>query len=145
MMTKQTDLIQGQAAHRRTERDYMAALLDTVTLEDWRDVVRNALAAAKAGDGKARAWLATYLMGAPQHKAPSPLTVVVGQWAGRDPVVEQLADPLISHAQFPSLQREAAFKEHIRARVAEELDQKMPGAGAGEALALIWEVSEAPS
>ncbi len=145
MMTKQADLIQGQATHRRTERDYVGALLDTVTLEDWRDVVRNALTAAKAGDGKARAWLATYLMGAPQYKAPSPLTVVVSQWTGRDPVVERLADTLINQAQFPSLQREEAMKDRIRAQVAEELDEKLPGAEAGEALALVWEVSEGPS
>ena len=31
-------LIRGMGTHRRTEGDYMAALLDTVTLEDWRDV-----------------------------------------------------------------------------------------------------------
>ncbi len=37
---KQTaKLIRAHAAHRRTEGDYMGALLDAVTLEDWRDVV----------------------------------------------------------------------------------------------------------
>ena len=46
---KQTaELIRGHAAHRRTEGDYMGVLLDAVTLEDWRDVVNNAKAMAKA-------------------------------------------------------------------------------------------------
>jgi hypothetical protein len=145
MMTKQSDLIHGQAAHRRTESDYMSILLDSVTLEDWREVVSNALAAAKAGDAKARVWLATFLMGAPRHKAPTPLTVVVGQWTGRDPVVEQLADPIITRAQYPFLQKEEALKERIRARVAEELAYKLPASDAGEALALTWDVSEMSS
>jgi hypothetical protein len=55
---KQTELIQGRAAHRRTEGDYMAVLLETVTLDDWRGVVSTAKARAKAGDPQARAWLA---------------------------------------------------------------------------------------
>ncbi len=32
-------LIRGTCTHRRTERDYPSVLLDTVTLDDWRDVV----------------------------------------------------------------------------------------------------------
>lgn len=47
--------IKGTAASRRTESDYMAALLETVTLDDWRDVVMATLAAAKNGDAQARA------------------------------------------------------------------------------------------
>jgi hypothetical protein len=35
---QQPRLIQGHATHRRTQGDYMGALLlDTATLEDWRD------------------------------------------------------------------------------------------------------------
>ena len=47
--------IKGTAASRRTESDYMAAPLETVTLDDWRDVVMATLAAAKNGDAQARA------------------------------------------------------------------------------------------
>lgn len=36
--TKQKNLITGKAAHRRTESDYMGVLLETVSLDDWRDV-----------------------------------------------------------------------------------------------------------
>ena len=74
-----TALIRGQAAHRRTEGDYMGVLLDAVTLDDWREVVNNAKAMAKSGDPQARAWLTQYLMGKPAGSAPTPLTVVVQQ------------------------------------------------------------------
>ena len=58
---KQQNLVKGTAAHHRTESDYMATLLDTVTIEDWQDVVSHALLSAKQGDAQARAWLAQYL------------------------------------------------------------------------------------
>ena len=64
------ELIRGHAVHRRTEGDYMAALIDTVTLEDWRDVVAGALQLAKGGDAQARAWLAQYLVGKASASAP---------------------------------------------------------------------------
>ena len=38
------ELIRGKATHRRTEGDYMGVLLDTVTLDDWRDVVQGGIA-----------------------------------------------------------------------------------------------------
>jgi hypothetical protein len=50
----------------------MAALLGTVTLADWRDVITGALNAAKSGDARARAWLAQHLVGKPEGKAPTP-------------------------------------------------------------------------
>ena len=37
------ELIRGTVTNRRTEGDYMSVLLDTVTLDDWRDVVQGAL------------------------------------------------------------------------------------------------------
>ena len=49
----------GYFMHRRTEADYMGVLLDAVPLEDWREVVRATVAAAKDGDATARAWLGT--------------------------------------------------------------------------------------
>ena len=63
-------LIRGMGTHRRTEGDYMAALLDTVTLEDWRDVVAGALQLGKGGVAQARAWLAQYLVG--RHRPAHP-------------------------------------------------------------------------
>lgn len=120
---KQTaSYIRGTVAHRRTEGDYMSVLLDTVTLEDWRGVVTGALQAAKGGDASARAWLAQYLVGKPDHKALTPLTVLVQQLHGADPLVEKLSSKLIWDAQFP----DDGWKQEIKALVAAELAEKLP-------------------
>jgi len=122
---KPIELLQGHAAHRRTEGDYMGALLDTVTLEDWKGVVAGALAAAKDGDAQARNWLGQYLVGRPEGKAPTPLTVVVQQLNGVDPVVNKLASPLIHRQQFPGLHRDDDQQAYIRAQIAAELVEKV--------------------
>ena len=120
---KQQELIRGHAAHRRTEGDYMGVLLEAVTLDDWRGVVDNAKTLAQAGDAQARAWLAQYLMGKPAGSAPSPLTVVVQQLNGADPLVERLAQKAIHSVQFPDT--EGGWKDGIRALVAAELAEKV--------------------
>lgn len=122
---QRTELIRGQAAHRRTEGDYMGVLLDAVTLEDWRDVVNNAKTAAKAGDPQARAWLAQYLMGRPEGKAPTPLNIVVQQLNGADPLVDKLARPLIDRQKYPSMHADDGWQAQIRALVAAELSEKI--------------------
>ena len=122
---KQTEYIQGHATHRRTEGDYMGVLLEAVTLEDWRTVVNNAKSLAQDGDAQARSWLAQYLMGKPEGKAPSPLTVVVQQLNGADPVVSRLAAPAIHQAKHPSMHSNDDYEAHIRALVAAELTEKM--------------------
>lgn len=121
MRRKQAHYLKGHGSHRRTEADYMGVLLDAVTLDDWRAVVGAAVAAAKAGDGNARAWLAQYLVGKAALTAPSPLTVVVQQYAGVDPVVNALAKPHIDRLTYPALQADDTFKDAVKARVAEEL------------------------
>jgi hypothetical protein len=122
---KQVTLIQGSAIHRRTEGDYMGVLLDAVSLEDWRSVVTSALAEAKAGDPQARNWLGQYLVGRPEGKAPTPLTVVVNQLNGADPLVNRIAKPLIDRVKFPSLHTNDAYEGHIRAQIASELQQRI--------------------
>src|SRR5450830_1059896 len=92
------ELIRGTATHRRTEGDYMGVLLDTVTLDDWRDVVQGALQEAKGGDPQARTWLAQYLVGKLETKAPAAMTVVVNQLNGVDPLVDRLARRTINTA-----------------------------------------------
>ena len=55
MARKKQSCIKGTFTHRRTETDYMGVLLDTVPLEDWREVVSAlsaTVAAAKAGDAR---------------------------------------------------------------------------------------------
>ena len=49
----------GPGRPRRTvERDYLAVLSEAVSLDDWRAVVARAVDDAKAGDARARDWLA---------------------------------------------------------------------------------------
>jgi len=120
---KQPDLIRGHAAHRRTEGDYMSVLLEAVTLDDWKAVVNSAKTLAQAGDPQARAWLAQYLMGKPAGSAPTPLTVVVQQLNGADPLIDKLAQRAIHSVKFPD--SDSGWKDGIRALVAAELAQKV--------------------
>ena len=122
---KQTEYIKGTAQHRRTEGDYMGVLLDTVTLNDWRSVVNGALQAAKGGDPQARNWLAQYLIGRPEGKAPTPINIVVQQLSGTDPLVEKLAKPAIERILYPSTNQNDDLKAHIRALVAAEIQDKV--------------------
>jgi len=122
---KQAELIRGHAAHRRTEGDYMGVLLEAVTLDDWRAVVNNAKTLAQAGDPQARAWLAQYLMGKPAGNAPTPLTVVVQQLNGVNPVVNKLAAPAIQRHKYTVLGGVEDFEDGIRALIAAELAQKV--------------------
>ena len=123
---KQQNLVKGTAAHHRTESDYMATLLDTVTMEDWQDVVSHALLSAKQGDAQARAWLAQYLVGKPAGKAPTPLTVVVQQLNNDSPLVNKLAKPLIDQYKYPVLHTNDDWEARIKAVIATELTDKTP-------------------
>jgi hypothetical protein len=99
----------------------MGVLLDAVPLEDCRDIVSATLAAAKAGDASARAWLAQYLVGKPGATAPAPLTVVVQQLSGRDPLTERLAKRHIDRAKYPSFRENDDFDDAMRELIAGEL------------------------
>jgi hypothetical protein len=121
MARKKQSYIKGPFTHRRTEADYMGVLLDAVPLDDWREVVSATVVAAKGGDATARAWLSQYLVGRPSTTAPAPLTVVVQQLSGRDPLVDKLAKPHIDRAEYPSLHAGDDFKDSLKARVADEL------------------------
>ena len=48
---------------RAIERDYMAALCDEISLSDWREIVRKAVAAAKDGNAQARNWITRHVLG----------------------------------------------------------------------------------
>jgi hypothetical protein len=119
MTRKKQSYIKGSFTHRRTESDYMGVLLDAVTLDDWRGVVSATVTAAKSGDSSARAWLAQYLVGKPAMNAPAPLTVVVQQLSGNDPVAAKLASPLISRIQYPTSSDE--WKDSMTAQITDEL------------------------
>jgi hypothetical protein len=46
------------------EREYLAALAEAVSVDNWRAICEPARDDALAGDGAARTWLAKYLLGA---------------------------------------------------------------------------------
>ncbi len=115
-MRKPTYLHSG-ATHRRTQSDYVATLLEAVPLDTWREVVEAAVLAAKNGDAQARAWLASYLMGKADAKAPAPVNVVVAQLTGRDVLVRTLTEHLTGW------QCGEGEKEAIREAVAQELER----------------------
>ena len=63
--------------HPRTEADYHATLLESVSQEDWGEVVKGAVTAARYGDSVARNWLAQYLMGKPDVRVPTPIVSII--------------------------------------------------------------------
>jgi len=96
-MTRKTEtepMLRGRAPHRRTQSDYMAALLDRVPLETWGGVIDATVAKAKDGDAQARAFLASYLVGKPQHDAPEPLAVMAARISGDDALADKLTSEL---------------------------------------------------
>ncbi len=55
----------GPGRPRRViEADYLAALGEAITLDEWQQIVLKAKDDAKAGDAKAREWLGRHLLGA---------------------------------------------------------------------------------
>jgi len=114
-------MLRGRAPHRRTQTDYMAALLDRVPLETWGEVIDATVAKAKDGDAQARAFLAAYLVGKPTTEAASPLTVTAARLAGNDPLVAALAKPAIDCFEYPTLHHDDESHAAIRALVADEL------------------------
>ena len=89
---------------RATERDYLKAVLDACPPETWAEIVERAVADAKAGDGQARAWLASYLVGKPSatHTAPRPSRVYAEEVAGVDPVADEV-DVIADSRRFDAL------------------------------------------
>ncbi len=123
-MNRKTDtepMLRGRAAHRRTQSDYMGALLDRVTLETWGDVIDATVAKAKDGDAQARAFLAAYLVGKPTHDAPEPLAVTAARISGDDALAAKLAKPAIDRVRYPALTARADAEATIRDAVAAEL------------------------
>jgi hypothetical protein len=123
-MTRKTEtepVLRGRAPHRRTQTDYMGALLDRVPLETWGEVIDATVAKAKDGDAQARAFLAAYLVGKPAHDAPEPLAVTAARLSGNDPLVATLAKPAIDRFEYPTIHRDDESHAAIRALVADEL------------------------
>jgi hypothetical protein len=75
-----------QQQHRATGRTYLAALSEACPPETWREIVEATVQNAKAGDYRARDWLASYLVGKPDGAAVTLHQVAVEEAAGTDPV-----------------------------------------------------------
>lgn len=71
---------------RATERVYLAALSDACPPDTWREIVAQAVTDAKAGDAKARSWLASYLIGSPPGGTVTLHGLAVEEEAGSDPI-----------------------------------------------------------
>lgn len=71
---------------RATERDYLIALSESCSTDDWQAIVTRAVDDAKDGDAKARAWLAGYLVGEPGSRGELLHTIAVEVAAGSDPL-----------------------------------------------------------
>lgn len=130
-MTHTTDtkpILHGHAQHRRTQSDYLRAILDRVTLETWGEVIEATVTRAKAGDTQARAFLAAYLVGKPATDAPTPLAVMAQIISGNDPLVHELARPAIDRIKFPILpfedDREAAIETQVAAELSAHIESE---------------------
>ncbi len=71
---------------RATERQYLSAISDECSPEKWREIISRAVDDARAGDAKARDWLASYLVGRPESAAQTLHKLAVEEEAGSDPV-----------------------------------------------------------
>lgn len=67
---------------RITERAYLDIITTVCTPDVWREVVNKALEDAKKGDAKAREWLASYIVGKPEHTAPTLKQMAIDEAAG---------------------------------------------------------------
>ena len=68
--------------------DYLIALVDEMSSQDWRDILRTTINAAKNGDHHARNWLSIYLIGRPDRPAKTAMEVHVLQWNNTDAASE---------------------------------------------------------
>ena len=124
-MTRKTEtepMLRGHAKHRRTQSDYMGALLDRVTLETWGDVIDATVTRAKDGDAQARAFLAAYLVGKPDVKAPAPLDVTAARIIGDDALADKLTHELTDWRMDDD--EKAAIREAVTAELPAHIEPR---------------------
>ena len=71
---------------RQTERAYLAIISEACPPEAWRQIVELTVKQAKNGQEKAREWLASYLVGKPEHPATTLHGLAVEEETGTDPI-----------------------------------------------------------
>jgi len=53
---------------REVEAEYFNVMAGSVSIEDWKEIIKKAITQAQKGDGVARKWLSDYLMGTPVQR-----------------------------------------------------------------------------
>ncbi len=87
---------------RAVEHDYLAVLGDSVSLEDWREVVAQAVSDAKGGDARARDWITKHLIG---NEPPKLVDLAAREQRGAtvDEMVEEAANKQGNDAQWAAM------------------------------------------
>ncbi len=76
---------------RQTESDYLRAVQEACSLEDFTAIAAQAVNRARQGDTRSREWLSRYLLGAPTFASPRPSSAAIDEAVGRDEVAEGIA------------------------------------------------------
>ena len=71
---------------RHIEADYLQMMTAACSPDAWREIVERAVNDAKTGDGRAREWLAGYVVGRPEAVAPTLFTLAAEELAEADPL-----------------------------------------------------------
>lgn len=85
-------------AHRATGRTYLATISEACPPATWREIVAKTVDDAKAGDAKARDWLASYLVGKPDAAATTLHQIAVEEVAGTDAVEHGASWEILTNA-----------------------------------------------
>lgn len=117
--------VAGRSGHKRSSDDYLERALDTVSLEDWSDIVSTAVAAAKEGDHASRVWLANYLIGKAETKAPSSLEVMTRRWRGESALANEIAAPYLMQLKLPFHALDEKVNQEVQRRVSTEIDKRL--------------------
>jgi hypothetical protein len=110
---------------RPTEETYLCEMLDACPPAAWRQICARAVQDAQSGNAKAREWLGRHLVGDPSFASPKPVVALAALISGNDPVLDQIADPIVQRelgtAMFPSLAADDETADRIKAAIAKEL------------------------
>lgn len=93
---------------RAVEGDYLRALTDRLTPDAWGAIVDTAIDDARAGDAKAREWLARYVLG---DRPPSLFSLAVADAAGDDADVDAEIRHVVTRARADAVARMIADTE----------------------------------
>ena len=66
----------GGRPKRAVELKFLRTLVDTVSPEDWADIIVKAVEQAKGGEWRARAWLSNYLLGTPIKRVQAEVDII---------------------------------------------------------------------